>query len=166
MRNQLFAFLVVVICTSVFLVGSQAAAVPCAGTVTVQVIEDTIKVRHDDALLTCGAQVQFQLTQIQDTLNLYENGTCRNNNCFFCTCSFDLIAEIPNVAPGHYLVRLLTAWYGQLIGVCSEVWVDVEGSGQGNPRLGEALQSPCGGWTVGIDKGTASTWGRIKAVYR
>jgi hypothetical protein len=166
MRNQLFAFLLIAICTVVFHVGSQAVALPCAGTVTAQAMRDTIKVCHDDALLNCGAQVQFELAQVQDTFNLYENETCHNDICFYCTCSFDLIAKIPNVAPGHYLVRLLTAWYGQIEGVCAEVWVDVEGSGQGNPGLVQTLQSPCGGWPVGIDEGIVSTWGRLKALYR
>jgi hypothetical protein len=134
--------------------------------VTAGVDGSTITVFHDNAEWNCCAWIQFALVENGEMLDLYE--TEMGNFCW-CTCCFDLIATIEDVAPGTYLVRTIDAEGGQVLG---QVWVTVEGPGATKAALGGSQQSPCGGWPTAVPddpghglEGIAS-WGLIKALYR
>jgi len=139
---------------------AQAGEPPCIDSVRAQPNANTILVYHDQAEWNCCATIQFDMVQSSDTLNVFETETFAAGPCH-CDCCFDLSTSIMNVSPGTYLVRVLNAATGEVFG---EVTVTVEAGELTEPVLGEASQSPCGGWAIGETNETS--WGHIKVLYR
>jgi hypothetical protein len=124
-----------------------------------------IVVYHDQAEWNCCAEIEFELTAVQDTFNLYEFETFDEWGPCVCTCCFDLTTMITDVAPGDYLVRVYDGLSSELFG---EAWVTVGAGVWGMTALGGTSQSPCGGWTTAVEDppSPSTTWGRVKALFR
>jgi len=162
MRRVFLPVLLVFASTAFFCGSAQAGFAPCQDTVRAEAVGNTINVYHDQAEWNCCAEIVFDLHAVQDTFDLLEFETFEVGPCW-CICCFDLSASIVDVPLGEYLVRVINGHTG---GVFAEVWVTVEIGPWDEPSLGETAQSPCGGWSVGVEEPASSTWGRIKALYR
>ncbi|KPJ59692.1 MAG: hypothetical protein AMJ46_10095 [Latescibacteria bacterium DG_63] len=194
MRGKLLVILLVLTSSVSFQSAALAGEPPCQDTVRAEGVGSTIVVHHDQAEWNCCATILFDLVEVQDTFNLYEIETFEVGPCD-CICCFDLTTSIMNVTPGCYLVRALHAGTGEVFGEVwvtvgpgtlgeatsgkpwvssSRVWIErsrdqatkAVAAQSGGPSLGAVSQSPCGGWSVGVEDPTSSTWGRIKALYR
>lgn len=179
MRKEVLLFSSVLLCTGLLVSAvvawpAFAGWPPCADSVRAVVVIDNIYVYHDQAEWNCCATIVFDLEAHSDTFDLYESETYEMGPCD-CICCFDLLTTITGVSPGGYLVRVLAAETGKLLG---EVSVEVPGSftrssAVSQPSgvhavatgLGATLQSPCGGWTADVTE-PGTTWGRVKAVFR
>jgi len=134
--------------------------------VTAWATGSTITVSHENAEFNCCMGIQFLLIPNDYMLDLYE---VEFGMPCFCTCCFDLITTIVDVAPGTYLVRVFDAVTEEMYG---QVWVTVEGADGARAGLGDTEQSPCGGWPSAVpdeqegEEEELVSWGSIKALYR
>ncbi len=148
---------------TILVCGSAAGGFPpCAGTVRAEDAGGAINVFHDQAEWNCCAAIVFQLSEVQDTLDLLEFETFEVGPCD-CICCFDLSTSVLDVSPGEYLVRVLNGHTGEIFG---EVWVTVQVGPGGACSLGETCQSSCGGWNASLVEVTNAPWGRIKSLFR
>jgi hypothetical protein len=162
MRRAIFLIPLAFAFTVLLCSRAEAGFAPCSDSVRAEVDGSTLDIFHDQAEWNCCATIVFELLAEGNTFNLYEFETFEMGPCN-CICCFDLSTSIVDVAPGDYLVRVLSGHTGE---VFAEIWVTVEEGQSGVPSLGGVAQSPCGGWTVGVEEPISSTWGRIKALYR
>jgi len=163
MMKRLLMTLSIAVSLLVFCAATASAQWCDADEVSAEVIGNDITVYHDNAAWNCCVQIQFDLVENGNVLDLYETEV--GWPCF-CICCFDLIAVINDVAPGDYLIRVLDAASGNVLG---QTEVTVAGGDAAKAGLGETLMSPCGGWLSGIPDITpdeATSWGAIKTLYR
>ncbi|UCF79046.1 MAG: hypothetical protein JSW03_01950 [Candidatus Eiseniibacteriota bacterium] len=164
MKRAFSILILITVSAACYCLAAQAGDPPCNGSVSAGSSGSTIVVHHDQAEWNCCAEIEFELSASQDTLNLYEFETFGEMGPCLCLCCFDLTTTIEDVPPGDYLVRVLNGLSGELFG---EVWVTVTWGLMGEISLGGTAQSPCGGWTTSVeDPLPATTWGRVKTLYR
>ncbi len=73
------------------------------GTLSAQVIGDTVILREDTARRNCGAIYQMEISTVSDTIIWFQRDI---GGAFSCDCLFNLSVTIDSMETGHHVVKI------------------------------------------------------------